>query len=64
MPYIRKTVDEYDIEGDYGQGFEVVTCESTWKDAKAQIKIYRASEPGVAFRIKHHRVKKVENEHV
>ena len=59
MVYVRKTEDEYDIEGDYGQGFEVVTCESTWKDAKAQIKIYRENEPGVAFRIKHHRVKVV-----
>lgn len=57
MVYVRKTVDEFDIEGDYGQGFEVVTCESTWKNAKAQIKTYRENEPGIIFRIKHHRVK-------
>ena len=56
MAYVRKTEDEYDIEGNYGQGFEIVTCETTWKLAKETIKTYRTNEPGIAFRIRKHRV--------
>jgi hypothetical protein len=56
--YIRKTRDEYDIESNYGYGWDVETCEDTWKDAKAQVKCYRENCPGIPFRIKKHRVKK------
>jgi DNA polymerase IIIc chi subunit len=56
MAYKRKTEDEFDIEGDYGQGFEIVTCETTRPLARDTIKTYRANEPGIAFRIRHHRV--------
>jgi DNA polymerase IIIc chi subunit len=56
MAYIRKTEDEFDIEGDYGQGFEIVTCETTKQLARDAIKTYRANEPGIAFRIRKHRV--------
>ncbi|MBE3145486.1 MAG: hypothetical protein IMZ61_16415 [Planctomycetes bacterium] len=56
MAYVRKTEDEYDIEGNYGQGFEIVTCEITRKLARDTIKTYRINEPGTAFRIRHHRV--------
>jgi len=60
MPYIRKTEDEWNIEGNYGygDGWEVVTSETTYKEAKECIKEYRDNEPGVPFRIKKHRVKK------
>lgn len=51
MAYIRKTRDEYEIQGHYGYGFECVTTEETWRDAKMQIKCYRENEPGTAFRI-------------
>ncbi len=59
MAYKRKTVDEYDIEGDYGygDGWEIVTCEANFKDAKAVIKEYRENEPYGRFRIRKHRVK-------
>ena len=56
--YVRKTEDEFDIEGDYGQGFELVTCEVTRPAAKTTLKDYRANEPGILFRIRKHRVKK------
>lgn len=58
MPYKRKTRDEFDIEGDYGSGdgWEVVTCEERYKDARVALKEYRENEPGVPFRIRKHRV--------
>lgn len=60
MPYIRKTYDEYEIQGYYGPqyGYEAVTTEETWKDAKAQLKCYRENERGVPFRIVKKRVRK------
>lgn len=56
MAYVRKTEDEYDIEGNYGFGFEIVTCETTYSEAKKRIKEYRANEPGISFRRVKHRV--------
>ncbi len=41
MAYIRKTRDEYEIQGNCGYGWEVETTEENWKDAKAQAKCYR-----------------------
>lgn len=57
--YKRKTEDEYHIEGHYCHGWETVTIESTWKEAKAQVKCYRENEPN-AFRVVKKRVKKDE----
>jgi hypothetical protein len=61
--YKRKTVDEYHIQGYYGNqyGYETVTTESNWKDAKEMLKCYRENEKGIPFRIKKVRVKKEEN---
>lgn len=58
MAYTRKTRDEFEIQGDYGQGWECVTAEASWKAAREQIKCYRENEPGVQFRIVVKRVKK------
>lgn len=55
--YIRKTEDEYEILGDYGQGWELVTTETNRKDARETVKTYRANEPGVPFKWKKRRVK-------
>lgn len=55
--YKRKTVDEYEIQGWYQFGWEVVTTEETWSAAKAQVKCYRENEPGTSFRIVCKRVK-------
>ena len=36
--YIRKTKDEYEIQGNYGDGWEMVTTEETLRGARAQVK--------------------------
>lgn len=56
MAYKRKTEDEYEIQGDYGQGWEMVTTEVTRRLAIDQIKCYRYNEPGKCFRIVKKRV--------
>lgn len=56
MAYVRKTEDEFDIEGNYGFGFELVTCETSRGVARDTLKAYRANEPGTPFRIRKHRV--------
>lgn len=48
---------EYDIEGLYGYGWEMVTSEDDFLEAKARLKEYRENEPGTAFRINRVRVK-------
>jgi hypothetical protein len=55
--YIRKTEDEFRIMGNYGQGFEEVTCEVTRPLARSTIKDYRTNEPGIPFKIVKKRVK-------
>ena len=45
MKYTRKTVDEYEIQGNYGQGWEMVTTEETRKEARVQLKCYNDNEP-------------------
>jgi len=43
MPYIRKTEDEWEIQGYTGSqyGWECETTETNRKDALAQVKCYR-----------------------
>lgn len=50
MAYQRKTRDYFDIEGNYGCGWEVATAEDDWRGARRALKEYRANEPGIAFR--------------
>lgn len=54
----RKTIDEFDIQGDYGDGYESVTCEATWWAAWKAVKEYRVNEPGIPFRVKKRRIRK------
>ena len=56
--YKRKTYDEYEIQGQYGYGYEAVTIEATRKEALATLKLYEANEKGVSFRIVKKRIKK------
>ena len=55
----RTTIDEFDIEGNYGygHGYEVVTSEPTRFLARQQLKTYRENEPGIPFKIVHRRRK-------
>lgn len=57
MAYTRKTRDEYELQANYGQGFECVTTEDTLREAKAQKKAYLQNQPGIPYRIVKKRVK-------
>lgn len=61
--YVRKTKDEYEIQGYYGgqYGWECVTTEETWKEAKEQVKCYRDNEP-YSFRIRTKRIPIIDEE--
>lgn len=43
---------EFDIQGDYGQGWETETTEETLKDAKERLKEYNINCPQYPHRIK------------
>lgn len=59
--YQRKTVDEYDIEGDYGDGFDVLCTEATAKEARQRVREYLENDRYLTdIRIRKHRVKKKE----
>ena len=57
MAYVRKTTDEWEIQGFYCGSWEMVTTEDTRQGAKQRLKEYRANEPKTQFRSKHKRVK-------
>lgn len=44
MAYTRKTVDEYEVQGNYGQGWETVTTESTRTEARQRLREYNENE--------------------
>lgn len=61
MAYTRKTTDEYDVLADYGfgYGYEVVTTETTLKEAKQRAREYRENDTSAHdIKIKKRRVKK------
>jgi len=43
---------EFDIQGDYGQGWELETCEETISEARQRLKEYRENMPQYPHRIK------------
>lgn len=53
----RKTRDVYEIQGNYGSGWEVVTEEETLKDAKVQLRCYEENESAFPHKIRKRRVK-------
>jgi len=57
MAYKRKTKDYWDLEGNYGQGWEVLTAADTFKEIRQYRKEYRENEPGTPLRIKKRREK-------
>lgn len=60
MAYTRKTVDEFDLEGNYGQGWEVLTCEPTYSGARQRLREYRDNGERADLRIKCKRVRILE----
>lgn len=59
MPYKRKTIDEYAVQGNYnyGDGWEDLTSEATRTEAKQRLKEYRENEPQYSHRLIKRRVK-------
>lgn len=59
MAYVRKTRDEFTVQGNYGygHGWEDLTSEDTSKEARKRLREYRENEPGVPFRMVCKRVK-------
>lgn len=56
--YIRKTRDEYQVQGDYGYGWEYLTAEATRGEALVMKRCYDQNEPGIPHRVKTVRVRK------
>lgn len=55
--YKRKTYDEYEIETNYGYGWDVELTESTMKEAKQRKREYMENAHGlIDIRIKHRRI--------
>ena len=61
MVYTRKTTDEYEIQQYTGHqhGWECVTAEATYREAKATRQCYRENQPAYPVRIIKKRVKLV-----
>lgn len=59
MTYVRKTCDEYEVQGHYGEqyGWECLTTEETWREARLRLREYHDNEPGPAHRIVKKRVR-------
>lgn len=58
MAYIRKTRDEWQLQGNYGNGWEPILTAESLDDAREQKRCYDENEPDVVHRIKLVRVKK------
>ena len=52
MAYVRKTVDRWDIETNYGYGWETECCEYTWAEAKQRLHEYRENIRGAVRLVK------------
>lgn len=52
MPYVRKTIDVFEVHVDYGQGYEEVHSEFSYYDALATLKDYRQNTPEYPAKIK------------
>lgn len=58
--YIRKTMDEIQVQGFYADYWEEVYTGTTKRDALDRLKEYRANEAGIPFRVKTVRVPKLD----
>lgn len=59
MTRFRKTRDEFEIQGNYGYGWETVVTEENAAVAREQLNIYNANEPRYPHRIKKRMIYKV-----
>ena len=56
MTSFRKTRDEFEIQGNYGYGWETVITEENAAVAREQLNMYNANEPQYKHRIKKHMI--------
>lgn len=56
--YIRKTIDEWHIQGYYFGTWETLTIEDSKKEAYTMLHCYNENEPNILHRVKKVRVKK------
>ena len=56
--YIRKTIDIWIVQGNYGQGWEDLTTSEEYKEACLDFKDYKENEPQYRHRLIIKRVKK------
>lgn len=42
----------WEVQGDYGQGYEMVTTEDTKQQALDTKRVYEENEPGTPFRVR------------
>lgn len=54
----KHTQTYWEIEGDYGQGWECVTAADTLADARGYLQDYRTNDPQHAYRLRKQRVPK------
>ncbi len=57
MAYERKTTDNFELEGNYGFGWEYLTAEETRKEIRQRLKEYRENEGG-NYRVVNRRIPK------
>ena len=60
MSYVRKTYDEWHVQGYYGReyGWETVCIATSLAEAKRDLKDYRENEPQYPHRVIKRRIKK------
>lgn len=57
MTYRRKTRDEWNVQGSYGCGWEDVTAEDSYREARARLREYRENQPQYPHRLIKRRIK-------
>lgn len=58
MAYIRKTKDEFQLQGNYGYGWEYILAEDTPQEARQRKREYIENAPQYLYRIIKKRVPK------
>ena len=54
MPYKRKTIDTWEVQGDFGYGddYETLCCALVRREALEDLKAYRVNAPDGSYRLK------------
>ena len=56
MAYVRKTHDEYTVEGFYCGGWNTEFVAATREEARSVLRDYRRNCPDTAYRVTKHRI--------